>query len=150
MLYELIWNFILNHHIESAVNRHWANNGYERHLSPEKKYERCEKLDCNIKSNTQLLFFVMDSLPVVLLWAWHFSLSLPAPRLFCQIVQLRGNTRTPTGALRCFSLRNSDPSCCWMRQWRRQTETGNQTDRCNSSVRFIRSINKMSYHQFCY
>ncbi len=119
------------------LNKHWANKGYKTQWkqtlrNTENHYGRGKKqLDHNMKSNTQLLFFFTVSLPAVLPRAWHFSLSLPAPASLCQIVQLRGNTRTLTGALRCFSLLNSDPSCCWMRQWRRQTGRERQVERQN-------------------
>lgn len=49
-----------------------------------------------------LIYICMKLLSVTSLRALRFSLSLPAPRWFCQIVQPRGYTRTPTGALRYF------------------------------------------------
>lgn len=52
--------------------------------------------------NTRVLFISAWSYFRLSLRALHFSLPLPAPRWFCQIVQPRGYTRTPTGALRYF------------------------------------------------
>lgn len=95
-------------------------------------------------------------LPAILLHTWYLSDALPAPRLFCQIVQPRGNTEALAGALRCFSLRNSDPSCCWMRQCRRlerktDRKTEHPDEQSSQLIKWlmINSVSEQLSKQYC-
>lgn len=84
--------FIITIYSQNILNGSWNLD--------EKEHAKCGEIGWF--KHATLIYSCMELLPVTSLRILHFSLPLPAPRWFCQIVQPRGYTRTPTGALRYF------------------------------------------------